>query len=243
MSDSVVGDYVLAEDPTVNGKLERLTAEVLGKEAALCVPSGTMANQLDPCGFTCRRATKCCWRRRPTSTPRKPAAACGDQRREPAARSLAGTVSSLPMILPLRLRPSDLHHARSRLVCVENTHNFGGGTVWPLETLTCLTDAAHERGLAVHMDGARLWNAAAASGVPEAHFAAACDSVAVCFSKGLGAPHRVGPGRQRRLLSPTRDISAKCWAAAYSPGRHHCRRRAVCGLRLTRQRPGRGLPP
>jgi threonine aldolase len=87
-----------------------------------------------------------------------------------------------------QLRPSDVHNAPTKLVCVENSHNVGGGAVWPLETLAELSSAARQRGLAVHMDGARLWNASAASGIAERDYASHCDSVSVCFSKGLGAP-------------------------------------------------------
>jgi threonine aldolase len=75
-----------------------------------------------------------------------------------------------------------------RLVCVENTHNVGGGTVWPLETIHEVARAARRHGLALHLDGARLWNASAASGIAEAAYAEPFDSVSVCFSKGLGAP-------------------------------------------------------
>src|SRR5436189_114308 len=81
------------------------------------------------------------------------------------------------------MRVSDVHPARSRLLCVENTHNVGGGSVWPVERLAEVAAAARAHGLSVHMDGARLWNAAAASGLPEREFARHCDSVTVCFSK------------------------------------------------------------
>jgi len=80
------------------------------------------------------------------------------------------------------------HSPRPRLVCVEQTYNAGGGTVWPLDALQAVADAAREVGLATHMDGARLWHASAASGVPERDYAQPFDTVSVCFSKGLGAP-------------------------------------------------------
>jgi threonine aldolase len=80
------------------------------------------------------------------------------------------------------------HAPRARLVCVENTHNSGGGTIWPLATLAAVAETARRNGLALHMDGARLWHASAASGVPERTFAEPFDTVSVCFSKGLGAP-------------------------------------------------------
>ncbi len=185
MAHAAVGDDVFGEDPTVS-ELERLTAELLGKEAALFVPSGTMANQLavrvhvQPGDEVLLEAEAHVYAKEAGGAAAISGATC---------RTIAGRhgIFNADDLLAA-LRPSDLHHARSRLVCVENTHNFGGGTVWPLQTLTRLADAAHKRELAVHMDGARLWNAAAASGVTEAAFAAMCDTVAVCFSKGLGAP-------------------------------------------------------
>ena len=86
------------------------------------------------------------------------------------------------------LRPVDSHFPRSRLVCVENTHNRGGGKIWPLEQIQEVAAAARRHGLQLHLDGARLWNAAAATGIAERQWAAAFDTVSVCFSKGLGAP-------------------------------------------------------
>jgi len=86
------------------------------------------------------------------------------------------------------LRPANVHHPRTRLVCVENTSNSGGGKVWPMEALAEVESAAREAGLRTHLDGARIWNAAAASGADVRQIAAHFDSVSVCFSKGLGAP-------------------------------------------------------
>jgi len=86
------------------------------------------------------------------------------------------------------LRPSDPHFPRSRLVCIENTHNRGGGKIWPLERIEEVARAARRHGLQLHLDGARLWNAAAAMGIAEKQWAAPFDTVSVCFSKGLGAP-------------------------------------------------------
>ena len=183
--EAPVGDDVFGDDPTVN-ELERLTADLLGKEAALFVPSGTMANQLAV--------------RTQTHSGDEILLEAGAHifnSEAGAAASLSGvtcrpihgrrgilTASDLLAVLT----SSDVHHAPQRMVCIENTHNTGGGSVWPLETLAELSAAAREHGLAMHMDGARLWNAAAASGIPERDFAAHCDSVSVCFSKGLGAP-------------------------------------------------------
>jgi threonine aldolase len=86
------------------------------------------------------------------------------------------------------LRPSDPHFPRSRLVCIENTHNRGGGKIWPLKQIEEVADGARRHGLKLHLDGARLWNAAVATGIAESRWAAPFDTVSVCFSKGLGAP-------------------------------------------------------
>jgi threonine aldolase len=86
------------------------------------------------------------------------------------------------------VRPRNYHYPVSKLVCVENTHNRGGGSIWPIQTIAEVAAAAREAGLALHMDGARLWNASVATGIPEREYARYFDSVSVCFSKGLGAP-------------------------------------------------------
>jgi len=203
MADAEVGDDVFGEDPTVN-QLECLTAQLLGKEAALFVPSGTMANQLavrvhvQPGDEVLLEADAHVYAKEAGGAAAISGATC---------RTIVGHHGIFTADdLAAAVRPPDLHHARCRLVCVENTHNFGGGTVWPLETLTRLAAAARERGLAVHMDGARLWNAAAAIGVSEARFAAGCDSVAVCFSKGLGAPVGSALAGSAELVSRARHF-------------------------------------
>jgi len=185
MADAEVGDDVFGEDPTV-AELERTTAELLGKEAALFVPSGTMSNELAV-------------RMQTTS---------GDEILVEAAAHIFNHEAGAPAVLSgvtcrlihgqrgiftaadllNKLRPPDVHHCPTKLVCVENTHNEGSGSVWPLATLAELSAAALSNGLAVHMDGARLWNAAAAGGATEAQYARHCDTISVCYSKGLGAP-------------------------------------------------------
>ena len=132
------------------------------------------------------------------------------------------------------LRPPNFHHSPTRLVCVENTHNVGGGSIWPLDTLRELSDAVAEHGLALHMDGARLWNATAATGVPERDYAACCDTVSVCFSKGLGAPvgsALVGPApliergrRFRKMLGGGMRQAGLLAAGALHALRHHRQR-------------------
>lgn len=185
MAEAEVGDDVFGDDPTVN-ELERVTAELLGKEAAVFVPSGTMANQLAL--------------RSHTQSGDEVLLESGSHifnYEAGAAAALSGvmcrTITGRRGIftaddVTAELKPVDIHRAPARLVCVENTHNVGGGSVWPLETLAELAGVVRNRGLALHMDGARLWNATAASGISEREYAGHCDSVSVCFSKGLGAP-------------------------------------------------------
>ena len=185
MAEAVVGDDVFGDDPTVN-ELQRATAELLGKEAALFVPSGTMANQLgvrshvQPGDEILVEADAHIF----NSEAGAAAALSGATCRTIAGRR--GVFTAADMLA--RIQAPDVHHAPARLVCVENTHNVGGGVVWMLESLRDVANAAHAHGLAVHMDGARLWNATAASGIPEREYASVCDTVSVCYSKGLGAP-------------------------------------------------------
>jgi threonine aldolase len=194
MAEAEVGDDVFGEDPTVN-ELERATADVLGKEAAMFVPSATMANQLAvrlhtvPGDEVILEAGAHIYNSEAGGAAALSGVMCrtiADGRGIFTAADVAAAV-----------RVADVHHARSRLVCVENTHNVGGGSVWPVERLADVAAAARAHGLSLHMDGARLWNAAAASGLGEREFARHCDSVTVCFSKGLGAPvgaALAGPG-------------------------------------------------
>jgi threonine aldolase len=190
MAAAEVGDDVYGEDLTV-ALLERRTAALLGKEAALFVPSGTMANQL---------ALRCHTEPGDEILAEVAAHVVNVERGAPAA--LSGlTVRTIPstdgvfdaddlgrMIrTPSRYMPAGMFPP-TKLVCLENTHNFGGGTVWPLETMAAVAATARAHAIRVHLDGARLWNAAIASGRPESAFAAQADSVSVCYSKGLGAP-------------------------------------------------------
>jgi threonine aldolase len=202
--EAEVGDDVFGDDPTVQA-LERRVAELAGKEAALYVPSGTMGNQL---------AIQC------HTEP-------GDEvLLEPESHvflyeqgGLGANSGCLAHLLPgerglitpaqvaAAVRdPADDHVARVRLLCVENTHNRHGGIIVPLERLQAVAAVARAHGVAVHLDGARLWNASAASGIPLREWAATADSVMMCFSKGLGAPVGsilTGPGdfirRARRV--------------------------------------------
>lgn len=185
MAAAEVGDDVLGEDPTVR-RLEAVVAARLGHSAGLFVPSGTMANQLAVRAHT---------------QPGEQVLledGCHIYRYEAGGPGALSGVQLTPIpsqdgilsveVLAAALNPDDIHCAQPSLVCVENTHNRHGGTIWPVTQLHAVAASMHERGLRVHMDGARLWNAAVAMGRPESDWASQVDSVAVCFSKGLGAP-------------------------------------------------------
>ena len=185
MANAEVGDDVFGDDPTVH-RLEARTAELLGKEAAVFVPSGTMANQLavrahtEPGDEILVEANAHIYYYEGGA----PAALSGV-----ICRCLPGQrgVFSGPEVEAV-LRPPDPHFAPTKLVCVENTHNRGGGSIWPIERIAEVAAVARRHGLRLHLDGARLWNAAIATGLAEREYAAHFDSVNVCFSKGLGAP-------------------------------------------------------
>ncbi len=184
MAKAPVGDDVYGEDPSVNALQERVAA-LLGKQAALFFPSGTMANQASL---------------RVHTRPGDVVIASRDchilKYEGGAAAALSGlhihtlgadgafTGDELRAALP----PSDPHFAPATLVAIENTHNVAGGTIFPAEALASVVAAARAAGLALHLDGARLWNAAIATGRAPAEFAAPFDTVSVCLSKGLGAP-------------------------------------------------------
>lgn len=185
ISEAVVGDDVLGDDPTVQ-ELERRLAALAGKEAALFVPSGTMGNQLAvhaqiaPGDEVLLEADSHMFLYEQGGI----AANSGGQ-----ARTVVGERGALlPGQLESALRDEDDHVARVRLVCMENTHNWQGGAIVPLERMRALSAAARARGIHVHLDGARLWNASVASGIPIRDWAVTADTVMMCFSKGLGAP-------------------------------------------------------
>jgi threonine aldolase len=185
MTTAELGDDVFGEDPTVN-RLEAATAKLLGTEAALFVPSGTMANQIAIkvhtrpgdemlCEASCHMYV---WE------AGGPATLSGV-----TCRTFAGDYGVLDVSqLADQVRPRYDYYPRTRLVALENTHNRGGGRVYPQEKVRAVADWAHANGLAIHLDGARLWNAHVATGLQLAELCEPFDSVSVCFSKGLGAP-------------------------------------------------------
>jgi len=185
MAEAPVGDDVYREDPTVN-RLQETVAALLGKEAALFVPSGTMSNQL--CLRTLTRPGDEVIVHEDAHVVHfeggAAAALSGLQ-----LRPLPGALGVLdPEAVRAAIRPPGEHYPRTGVVEMENTHNRCGGTIWPLAQMQAVAAVAKAQGVAVHLDGARLWNAHVASGVSLADYAAVADSVSVCFSKGLGAP-------------------------------------------------------
>jgi threonine aldolase len=185
MAAADVGDDVWREDPTAR-RLEERAAELLGKEAALFVPSGTMANQIALL-LHCRPGDEVIvGRGSHTRLYESGAGAAWAGVHFAEIGSADGTFDAKEM--EAAIHPLDPNLPRSRLVAIENTHNRGGGRVWPRERLEQVIERARARSLAVHLDGARVWNAAVASGRPEKELAAPFDSVSACFSKGLGAP-------------------------------------------------------
>jgi threonine aldolase len=185
MAQAEVGDDVYGEDPTVN-ELEKLAAEIFGKEDALFVPSGTMGNQVSIMAHTQR----------------------GDEVILEADSHIfwyeVGAMAVLSGVMPhpvpgkngamdpddvkKAIRPRNIHFPRTSLIAIENTHNRSGGRVVPLENIKEIYTIAKEHGINVHIDGARIFNASIASGVPVKEYAKYADSVMFCLSKGLCAP-------------------------------------------------------
>jgi threonine aldolase len=186
MSEAPVGDEQKAEDPTTNVLQERVAA-LLGKQAAVFLPSGTMCNQIALL-VHCRAGDEVIAADMAhifTSESGGAAALAGAQTWPLATKR--GIFSGAEVAMAVR-EPGGRHGPRSRLVAVEQTVNRGGGCVWPLEAIEDVGRTAHRHGLAVHMDGARLLNAAVASGVAAHRMTAPCDSVWLDLSKGLGCP-------------------------------------------------------
>jgi threonine aldolase len=184
MANAEVGDDVFGDDPTVR-KLQDRVAELVGTEAALWTPTGTMANQIalrchtQPGDEIIIGAGAHCWRHESGAL-----AALGGLQTQIIGSGGTFTAADVRAAF----RAPDPYSAPTRVVAVENTHNAGGGVVWDRGELAAVTEAAHALGMATHLDGARLWNAAVASGASERELAKGFDSVSVCLSKGLGAP-------------------------------------------------------
>jgi len=194
MAEAEVGDDVFGEDPTIAALEERI-AHILGKEAAIYVPSGTLSNLLgvrvhcDPGDALICEANAHLY----VYEQGGYAQFCGV-----TAHTIQGEYGILqPSDFTGTVHGYDDHSTRTRLVCLENTHNRGSGRIQPYEYVEEICGWAHDQGLATHLDGARLMNAVVASGISAADWAQHFDTVNVCFSKGLGAP--VGSA----LIGPT----------------------------------------
>src|SRR6185295_7241900 len=184
MAEAEVGDDVYGEDPTVN-RLQERSAALFGKDAGLFVPTGSMGNLVS------------------TKVQTRPGDEVSGDADSHVFHFELGASTRFAGIMPRPVptsrgflsvddlkgatRPDAYYYCRTRLVVLENTHNLKGGSVYPVEHLRQLVDFARSAGLAVHLDGARIFNAATASGTPVADLARGADSVSFCFSKGLGA--------------------------------------------------------
>lgn len=187
MFTAQLGDDVFGEDPTVN-RLEAMAAERMGKEAALLVPSGTMANLI--CLLThCRRGDEAIMGHLAHTFLNEAggSAAVGGIHPRTVLNQPDGTMN-LDEIEAVIRNPHNLHYPVSRLICLENTHNFCSGAVVSPEYMGRMRALADRYGLSVHLDGARIMNAAVALGVPPAELTQDVDSVSFCLSKGLAAP-------------------------------------------------------
>ncbi len=203
MSAAEVGDDIFHEDPTVN-RLEERVASLLGKEAALYVPSGTMSNQICIKAHTQPGDELLCDLRCHVYNNEVggPAVLSGLM-----CRTIEGDYGILDVSqLEDKIRPVNDHLVRTRLVCLENTHNRGGGRVYPLEKIQAISEWTHRNNLILHLDGARLWNAIAATGIPAREWSKPFDTVSVCFSKGLGAPVGSALAGSREFITRARRV-------------------------------------
>ncbi|RYG32215.1 aminotransferase class I/II-fold pyridoxal phosphate-dependent enzyme [bacterium] len=185
MMAAPLGDDVLGDDPSV-AALEEKTATLLGKKAAVYVPSGTMSNQIGIASWT--RPAECILAEEEAHILFYE---CGG----PATISnvMTWTVASDrgamdPELVERRITKYSIHTPATTLLCVENTHNRAGGTIVPMEYLAAYREVCDRHGMHLHLDGARVWNAAVKLGLPVSEIAAPFDSLSVCLSKGMGAP-------------------------------------------------------
>jgi threonine aldolase len=241
MADAAVGDDVYAEDPTVNA-LEARVAAMFGHEAALFTPTGSMANQV---------AVQ-------TLVPPGEELLCDADAHvvtyEIGAAAAIGGISTRtwpavgphldPEVVAGMIRPAGVHAVVTRAIAVEQTHNRWGGGVIPLSTLERLGAVANEAGVLLHCDGARIWHAHVADGIPLSTYGALFDSISVCLSKGLGAPigslvvgsaERIGRARllRKRMGGGMRQVGILAAAGDYALT-HHIERLADDHVRASR---------
>jgi len=183
--EAELGDDVYGEDPTVN-RLQEMAADLVGKEAAMLVPSGTMGNQIAILTH-CKPGTEVIMEADSHIYYYEAAAASVFAGIQP--RPLQGQRGVLPAdLVEWAIRQDDIHLPPTSLICLENTHNRAGGRIFPLEDMKAVFSVAKKHDLPVHLDGARIFNASVASGVAVKDFTACTTSVQFCLSKGLGAP-------------------------------------------------------
>ena len=187
MARAEVGDDVFGDDPTVLA-LERRVAALAGKEAALFVPSGTMGNQLAVNALTRAGDLVVLEAESHIVLYEQGGVAANSGCLVHVVAGERGVITPRGLDAVFDEDAEDDHIARPALLCLENTHNRHGGTIVALETLRATAAAARARGMSVHLDGARLWNASVASRIPVREWAAPFDTLMMCFSKGLGAP-------------------------------------------------------
>lgn len=185
MAKAEVGDDVFGEDPTIN-QLQEMMAKLTGNQSALFVASGTMGNQIS------------------INVHTQPGNEVIVEHNSHLYNYESGAPALLSgvQIMPLKgsrgcftleqvkqaVRPANVHHPQTALICIENTHNREGGTIFPLDEIKRISHFARENGIHMHLDGARLWNASIATGIPIKEYCQYFDSASLCFSKGLGAP-------------------------------------------------------
>lgn len=231
MAEAEVGDDVYGEDPTIN-RLEHLAAEIFGRDAAIFVPSGTMGNQIAIKIHTRPGQEIICEERAHIFNYEMATLAAFSgciARPIPAPDGILSWAE-----IKKRIRPKTYYISQTGLVSLENTHNMAGGTVYPTQVANEICDAAHDAGLPVHLDGARIFNAAAALGKPAAEITRRFDSVMFCLSKGLGAP--VGS-----LLTGSRDFieQARAYRKALGGGMRQAGILAAAGLIALEKMPER----
>lgn len=185
MAEAEVGDDVYGEDPTVN-RLQERAAEIFGREAALFVPSGSMGNLIAIKVWT-QPSNEVICEQRGHINQYELASMCAIAGCMPRTTPAPDGILTWDLIEPL-IRPKTYYYSQTGLVSLENTHNMHGGTVYPPAVTEDVCQRAHAAGLRVHLDGARIFNAAVALGKTVADITRNCDSVMFCLSKGLGAP-------------------------------------------------------
>ncbi|HET7225593.1 MAG TPA: GntG family PLP-dependent aldolase [Candidatus Eisenbacteria bacterium] len=203
MMAAELGDDVFGDDPTVKA-LERRIAALTAKEAALYVPSGTMGNELAVAVHTRPGDEVLLEVRSHIFSAEQGSLAANSGCLAHVVHAERGRIG--PEAIEQALRTEDDHHACLALLCLENTHNMHGGTIVPLELVRATAAAAHAHDMAVHLDGARLWNASVATGLSIAELAAPADTVMMCFSKGLGAPVGSILAGPERLMRAARRV-------------------------------------